>query len=58
VRDFAVLFDVPIDGVCGVKITGLEPVDDAVADEAFAVDCELNHLEELTVLGLTLTVDP
>lgn len=72
VRNFAVLFDEPMDGVCGVEVTGLEDLDiygdDAdsedpmpfndVVDEAYAVDCELNHLEELTVQHYTLTVDP
>jgi hypothetical protein len=62
IRHFAVLFDAQIDGVCGVEITGLD-VDiiqeifdeDPAPDQAFAVDCELNRLEELTVQSHTLT---
>ena len=62
VRDFAVLFDAPIDGVCGVAIMGLEPKDpveirDSQPDQAFTVDCELNPLQELTVLEYRLFVE-
>lgn len=53
-RDFAVLFDEPIDGVCGIEITGLEPIDQEVVDEAYAVDCGLERLEPLTVTSHTL----
>ena len=65
IRHFAVLFDAPIDGVCGVEITGLDGDsifiqeifdEDPAPDQAFAVDCELNRLEELTVQSHTLTV--
>jgi hypothetical protein len=54
-RYFAVLFDEPIDGVCGVQIDGLEPFDDFTPDQAFAVDCELNQLETLEVTSHSLT---
>lgn len=57
-RFFAVLFDEPIDGACGVEIDALEPFDDLSPDQAFTVDCELNQLEPLTVIGHVLTQDP
>ncbi len=49
-RYFAVLFDEPIGGVCGVEIGGLEPFDDYAEDDAYAVDCELNRLQPLSVV--------
>jgi hypothetical protein len=58
-RDFAVLFDAPIDGVCGLEITQLEPGgDDLAPDQAFAVDCELERLQTLTVTKHTHTRPP
>jgi hypothetical protein len=44
VRNFAVLFDSPIDGACGIQVTGLEPFDDTGTPNAAAqVDCSLNE---------------
>jgi hypothetical protein len=58
-RDFAVLFDAPIEGVCGIEIAHLEPLEDnLVADEAFAVDCQLEHLSTLSVTKHTHTRPP
>lgn len=53
-RAFVVLFDEPISDVCGIEVSSLEPFGDDVSDEAFAVDCELNHLYELSVEDHTL----
>ena len=49
-RDFAVFFDAPIDGACGIEIAHLETHDqDSEPDVAYAVDCELGRLRELSV---------
>jgi hypothetical protein len=59
VRNFAVLFDEPIDGVCGIQVMGLEPLDDALTpDVAATVDCELNETGPLTVESHQHTVGP
>jgi hypothetical protein len=52
-RQFAVLFDAPIDGVCGIEVEGLEPWDDYTPDTAFAVDCALERLRTLDVVAHT-----
>lgn len=52
-RHFAVFFDAPIDGVCGIEVEGLEPWDDFTPDTAYAVDCELGRLRELNVTAHT-----
>lgn len=53
-RAFVVLFDAPRGDVCGIEVNGLEPFGDDVPDRAFTVDCELDHLSELTVTSHTL----
>jgi hypothetical protein len=54
VRDFAVLFDEPIDGVCGLEIARLEPFEpESEPNEAYAIDCELDRMETLTVTAHT-----
>lgn len=50
-RAFAVLFDAPIEGVCGIEVDNLEAWDDYTPDEAYAVDCTLTRLRPLTVTG-------
>ena len=56
-RHFAVLFDEPIEGACGLEIadfwTGGE-----TTPNAYAVDCALARLETLTVVAFSLTRDP
>ncbi|MCA9579201.1 MAG: hypothetical protein KC668_27420 [Myxococcales bacterium] len=56
-RHFAVLFDAPIDGVCGIEVENLEPWDDYQPDAAYAVDCALDRLSTLTVESHTWTVE-
>jgi hypothetical protein len=59
VRNFAVLFDEPIDGVCGIQVTGLEPLGEVLTPDAAAtVDCELNETGPLTVASHQHTVGP
>jgi hypothetical protein len=56
-RDFAVLFDAPIGDACGIEIAQLEPgTDNLVPDEAYAIDCELDRIETLTVTDHVLDV--
>jgi hypothetical protein len=56
-RTFVVLFDAPIDGACGVEVTNLERFGDDIADEAYTVDCALERLEPVTVLGHELVLE-
>src|SRR5687768_2830606 len=57
VRNFAVIFDEPIDGVCGIQVMGLEPVGDALTpDVAATIDCELKESGPLTVESQQHTV--
>ena len=55
VRHFAVLFDEPIQGACGLEVSNVEPwygtSDSAVA---YTVDCDLNRIEELTISRVTV----
>ena len=53
-RAFVVLFDEPLAGACGIEVSGLEPFGDDVPDAAFTVDCNLEHLDELTVTSHSL----
>jgi hypothetical protein len=58
-RHFAVLFDSPIDGACGLQVTGLEPfTDDYETDTAHTVTCGLDPIETLTVASHAYTVEP
>ena len=57
-RDFAVLFDAPIGGACGIEVANLEPgSEDYLFDEAYAVDCELNRIETLEVQSHVHTLE-
>ncbi len=57
-RDFAVLFDEPIDGACGLRILTF-PADPQGAPPAVAtMDCALDPIDELAVDSFTLTRDP
>jgi len=56
VRAFAVLFDGPIAGACGLAVTGVEPsFGDQANVVAQAVDCSLDPLQTLTVSSVTVT---
>tara|TARA_Y100001968_G_scaffold317764_1_gene347168 strand:+ start:465 stop:1535 length:1071 start_codon:yes stop_codon:yes gene_type:complete len=48
-RDFALLFDSPIGGACGIKAINLDPWGDAPPGQVFTVDCELSNIEERTL---------
>lgn len=56
-RTFVVLFDSPIDGVCGVEVTELERFGDDIPDQAFEVDCQLERLRELPVTSHELVIE-
>lgn len=53
-NSFAVLFDDPIDGACGIAFTNLGPDDREVPRSASLVDCELDEIEPLEILEATL----
>lgn len=55
VRSFAVLFDAPLDGVCGIEIDDFATDDFSPPPTAAAVDCALEPLEALTVVDYSLT---
>jgi hypothetical protein len=57
-RDFAVLFDEPIDGACGIQISTFPADPEGVAPTAATVDCALDPIDSLTVESFTLTQDP
>lgn len=56
-RHFAVLFDEPIDGACGIEISGFSAFDETLP-VAYTVDCSLDRLDPLTVTDFSLTRDP
>jgi hypothetical protein len=57
-RDFAVLFDTPIDGACGLQILAFSADPQGVAPTAATVDCALDPIDALEVQSFTLTRDP
>jgi hypothetical protein len=57
-RDFAVLFEEPIDGACGVKIEAFPSYPTGIDPTAATVDCALDPIDALTVRSFTLTRDP
>jgi len=57
-RDFAVLFDEPIDGACGLKIERFSADPAGPAPTAASIDCALDSIDALTVETFTLTRDP
>lgn len=57
-RDFAVLFDEPIDGACGLKIEAFPADPQGPAPAAASIDCALDTIDALTVDTFSLTRDP
>lgn len=49
-RDFALLFDEAIGGVCGISVTGLTEAGDSILVGLALTDCELNVLDQRGVL--------
>lgn len=56
-RHFAVLFDAPIQGACGLEISGFSAFDETTPS-VYTVDCELDRLEPVSVSDFSLTRDP
>lgn len=52
-RSFAVLFDEPIDGACGLRVSDLDP-DDPTAGSAATVDCELDDIASVPIVAHAL----
>ena len=57
-RDFAILFDEPIDGACGIRILAFPADAQGVAPTAATVDCALDPIDALAVQSFTLTYEP
>jgi hypothetical protein len=57
-RDFAVLFDAPIDGACGIQVETFPANSTGVEPTAATVDCALDPIDTLTIRSFTLTRDP
>lgn len=57
-RDFAVLFDEPIDGACGIQILTFPADPQGMAPTASTVDCALDPIDALAVESVALTHDP
>ena len=54
VRHFAVIFDTPINGACGLKVLGIDPyiTDTVEGISVFTIDCDMSNLEEKIPLGI------
>ncbi len=53
-RDFAVLFDTPIDGACGLMLLYVNPFGEAEpATIVQTIDCDVNPLETRAVISET-----
>jgi hypothetical protein len=50
-RNFAVLFDAPIGGACGVKV---ENVKDAQLVQMHTINCDLSNIEARTITAVTV----
>ena len=48
-RSFAVLFDSPIIGACGVKVTTLDPYNGSQLPQAYTIRCDLSNIAQRTV---------
>jgi hypothetical protein len=53
VRHFAVFFDAPIDGACGLELMNIPGAPRARPTRAFTVDCQLQRLGEVKVTSVT-----
>jgi hypothetical protein len=56
-RNFALLFDAPINGACGLKILGVDPYNGAQLPKATTVNCDLSNILTLAV-GSSVTPTP
>lgn len=52
-RDFAVLFDSPINAACGIKVEQLAPQPDQPNARLTTIQCDLAEIEERTINGST-----
>jgi hypothetical protein len=47
-RSFAVLFDSPVGGACGLKVLGVDPFDELLMPEVYTIDCDLSNIAART----------
>lgn len=52
-RSVAVLFDEPIDGACGLRVSSIDPLDPS-AGTAATVDCELEDIDAIAITSTDL----
>jgi hypothetical protein len=45
-RSFAVLFDSPINGACGIKVTSLDPYNGAQPPQVYTIHCDLSNIAQ------------
>jgi len=57
-RDYAILFDAPIAGACGLKALGLVPWEPYDITGLFSIDCDLSDIGELNVTSVEHQVVP
>ena len=48
-RSFAVLFDSPINGACGIKVTSVDPYNGSQLPQAYTIGCDLSNLAARSV---------
>ena len=48
-RSFAVLFDSPINGACGLKVLTLDPYNGTQLPLAYTIHCDLSNIAARTV---------
>jgi hypothetical protein len=48
-RSFAVLFDAPINGACGIKVTSVDPYSGSQLPEVSTIQCDLSNVAVRTV---------
>jgi hypothetical protein len=48
-RSFAVLFDSPINGACGIKVTALDPYNGTQLPQVNTIHCDLSNIAERSV---------
>jgi hypothetical protein len=56
-RNFAVLFDSPINGACGIKIEGVDALENEPTAVVHTIDCDLTEIEEREVTDETFEVE-
>ena len=51
-RDYAVLFDTPISGACGLMATRMEAYEPTGNEELHTIDCALNAIDKKEITSI------